>query len=173
MDVLRAFLHGTVVLFGPSGTGKSTLGNHVLGQERLATGAVRESDGKGRHTTAWRELVPLPGGAVLLDTPGVRAIGLHESTDGVEQVFAEITHLAQGCRLTDCAHESEPGCAVLSALERGELSRRRMDSYRRLLRENAHAAARTDARLRAEHKAINKKRALDLRALYRFRDKPR
>lgn len=80
--------------------------------------------------------------------------------------------MAQGCRFNECAHESEPGCEVLSALEHGELSRRRMDSYRRLLRENVHAAARTDARLRAEHKAINKKRALDLRAIYQFRDKP-
>ncbi|MBD0421571.1 ribosome small subunit-dependent GTPase A [Streptomyces sp. TRM S81-3] len=171
LDTLTAVLSGTVVLLGPSGAGKSTLGNQLLGEDRLATGAVREADGKGRHTTAWRELVPLPGGGVLLDTPGLRAIGLHDAQDGLEQTFAEIEHLAQDCRFTDCAHVSEPGCAVLSAVEAGVIPRRRLDSYRRLLRENAYAASRTDARLRADREAVRKDITRHLRATYRFRER--
>ena len=115
LDALAAVLNGTIVLLGPSGAGKSSLGNHLLGEERLTTGAVREQDGKGRHTTAWRELLPLPGGGVLLDTPGLRAVGLQDAQDGLEQTFAEIEQLARECRFGDCAHAGEPGCAVLAA----------------------------------------------------------
>jgi ribosome biogenesis GTPase len=171
LDTLTAVLNGTVVLLGPSGAGKSTLGNQLLGEDRLATGAVREVDGKGRHTTAWRELLPLPGGGVLLDTPGLRAIGLHDAQEGLEQTFAEIEHLAQDCRFTDCAHISEPGCAVLTAVEAGEIPQRRLDSYHRLLRENAYAASRTDARLRADREAARKDITRHLRATYRFRER--
>ncbi|MET8051575.1 ribosome small subunit-dependent GTPase A [Streptosporangium sp. NPDC005286] len=150
MDALAAVLSGTVVLLGPSGAGKSTLGNRLLGENRLATRAVRDSDGKGRHTTAWRELLPLPHGGFLLDTPGLRGVGLHDADEGLDQTFAEITELARDCRFADCAHTIEPGCAVLAAIDDGHLTRRRLDSYHRLQRENAHAASRTDARLRAE-----------------------
>ncbi|MFC8536575.1 ribosome small subunit-dependent GTPase A [Streptomyces sp. NPDC057249] len=173
LDTLTAVLNGTVVLLGPSGAGKSTLGNQLLGEERLATGAVRDADGKGRHTTAWRELVPLPDGGVLLDTPGLRAIGLHDARTGLEQTFAEIELLARECRFTDCGHGSEPGCAVLAAVESGEVPRRRLDSYHRLLRENAYAASRTDARLRAGREATKKDITQHLRATYRFRDRQR
>ncbi|MEU6844609.1 ribosome small subunit-dependent GTPase A [Streptomyces sp. NPDC046716] len=150
MDVLTAALSGTVVLLGPSGAGKSTLGNRLLGEDLLTTGAVRDNDGKGRHTTTWRSLLPLPHGGVLLDTPGLRAVGLYDADEGLGRTFAEITELARDCRFADCAHTTEPGCAVLSAVEDGHLTGRRLDSYHRLRRENAHAAARTDARLRAE-----------------------
>lgn len=150
LEALVGALCGTIVLLGPSGAGKSTLGNHLLGEDRLATGAVRGSDGKGRHTTAWRELVPLPAGGVLLDTPGLRGVGLHEVDEGLDRTFIEITELAGECRFSDCAHSAEPGCAVLAAVEAGRLTRRRLDSYHRLQREKAHAASRTDARLRAE-----------------------
>jgi ribosome biogenesis GTPase len=171
LDTLTAVLTGSVVLLGPSGAGKSTLGNRLLGQERLVTGSVREADGKGRHTTAWRELLPLPGGGVLLDTPGLRAIGLHDAQDGLEQAFAEIEHLARRCRFTDCAHVSEPGCAVLAAVAAGEIPARRLDSYRRLLRENSYEASRTDARLRADREATRKDITRHLRATYRFRER--
>ncbi|MER5359688.1 ribosome small subunit-dependent GTPase A [Streptomyces sp. NPDC005151] len=171
LDTLTSVLNGTIVLLGPSGAGKSTLGNQLLGEERLATGAVRDADGKGRHTTAWRELIPLPGGGVLLDTPGLRAIGLHDAQDGLEQTFAEIEHLAQDCRFTDCAHVSEPGCAVLAAVEAGEIPQRRLNSYRQLLRENTYAASRTDARMRADREAAKKDITRHLRATYQFRER--
>jgi ribosome biogenesis GTPase len=171
LDILTAALTGTIVLLGPSGTGKSTLGNQLLGQERLATGAVRDVDAKGRHTTTWRELSPLPSGGVLLDTPGLRAIGLHDAQHGLEQAFAEIEHLAQDCRFSDCAHANEPGCAVLAAVAAGEIPQRRLDSYHQLLSENAYAASRTDARLRAEREAAKKDITRHLRATYQFRER--
>lgn len=165
LDVLTAVLAGTVVLLGPSGAGKSTLGNRLLGEDLLATGAVRDSDGKGRHTTAWRELLPLPHGGVLLDTPGLRGVGLHDADKGLDQTFAEITERATDCRFADCAHSTEPGCAVLAAVEDGRLNQRRLDSYHRLQRENAHAASRTDARLRAELERPMKQISRHIRAL--------
>jgi ribosome biogenesis GTPase / thiamine phosphate phosphatase len=170
IDVLAALLRGTTVLLGPSGAGKSSLGNTLLGEELLATGTVRAQDGKGRHTTVRRELVPLPGGGVLIDTPGLRGISLHDAADGLEQVFAEIEDLARHCRFGDCAHDTEPGCAVQAAIGAGELPERRLRSYRKLQRENAWAAARTDARLRDER--VNRQKAITshLRATYRFRD---
>lgn len=170
IDVLPAMMHGTTVLLGPSGAGKSTLGNTLLGEELLATGTVREQDGKGRHTTVRRELVPLPGGGVLIDTPGLRGISLHDATDGLEQVFAEIESLARDCRFGDCSHNTEPGCAVRAAIQAGELTERRLGSYRKLQRENAWAASRTDARLRGERTNRQKAITSHLRATYKFRD---
>ncbi|UBU09245.1 ribosome small subunit-dependent GTPase A [Nonomuraea gerenzanensis] len=170
LDVLTAMLSGTTVLLGSSGAGKSSLGNALLGDERLAIGEVRAQDGKGRHTTVRRELVPLPGGGVLIDTPGLRGISLYDAADGLEQVFAEIERLAEDCRFGDCAHGSEPGCAVQAAIRAGELAERRLASYRKLLRENAWAAARTDARVRGERADQQKAITRHLRATYRFRD---
>jgi ribosome biogenesis GTPase len=175
MDVLAALLTGTTVLLGPSGTGKSTLGNALLGEPVLATGKVREQDGKGRHTTVRRELVPLPRGGVLIDTPGLRGIGLFDAAGGLEQTFAEIERLARDCRFGDCAHETEPGCAVRAAIDAGALTVRRLDSYRKLQRENDWTAARSDARRRAELRAERAERskafAGHLRATYAFRDR--
>jgi ribosome biogenesis GTPase len=167
VDVVRAVLTGTVVLVGPSGAGKSTLGNALLGAEVLATGAVRAGDGKGRHTTVRRELLPLPGGGVLIDTPGLRGVGLFEASTGLERAFADVEELAAGCRFGDCAHDAEPGCAVLAAVEGGVLPRRRLDSYRKLLRENEWAASRTDARLRAERENRRKAISRAQRQMYR------
>lgn len=151
LDVLAAVLSGgTSVLLGQSGAGKSTLANALLGEDVMDVQAIRDVDGKGRHTTTTRNLLVLPGGGVLIDTPGLRGVGLWDAESGVGQVFAEIEELAADCRFHDCAHVSEPGCAVLGAVESGELPERRLDSYRKLLRENQRIVAKTDARVRAE-----------------------
>jgi ribosome biogenesis GTPase len=148
---LAALLAGrTSVLLGQSGAGKSTLANALAGREAQLVQAVRDADGKGRHTTTTRDMIALPGGGVLVDTPGVRGVGLWEADDGLGRTFADVEALAAACRFSDCSHAAEPGCAVLAALENGELTHRRLESYRKLLRENAWIASRTDARLRAE-----------------------
>lgn len=151
LDALGADLAGrTCALIGQSGMGKSTLVNALLGREAQAVSAVRDSDDKGRHTTTTRDLLLLPGGGVLIDTPGLRGVGLWEADAGLSQAFADIEELARYCRFQDCAHTAEPGCVVLGALEEGALSYRRYDSYRKLLQESAWIASRADARLRAE-----------------------
>ncbi|WP_373305630.1 ribosome small subunit-dependent GTPase A [Streptomyces inusitatus] len=149
-EVAAVVADGTSVLLGVSGAGKSTLANALAGAELMAVQAARDVDGKGRHTTTTRNLLVLPGGGVLIDTPGLRGVGLFDAGNGVGQVFSEIEQLAEGCRFHDCAHESEPGCAVAAAIEDGSLAERRLDSYRKLLRENRHIVAKTDARARAE-----------------------
>ncbi|MFI1151547.1 ribosome small subunit-dependent GTPase A [Streptomyces sp. NBC_01343] len=150
-DVLAAIVAGgTSVLLGISGAGKSTLANALLGADVMEVQATRDADGKGRHTTTTRNLLALPGGGVLIDTPGLRGVGLWDAGTGVGQVFSEIEQYAADCRFHDCAHEAEPGCAVLEALENGELPQRRLESYRKLLRENQRIVAKTDARLRNE-----------------------
>jgi ribosome biogenesis GTPase len=151
LDVLVALAAGgTSVLLGQSGAGKSTLANALVGQDVMDVQAIRDMDGKGRHTTTTRNLLALPGGGVLIDTPGLRGVGLWDAETGVGQVFSEIEELAQRCRFHDCAHESEPGCAVLAAVDAGELPQRRLESYRKLMRENQWIVAKTDARVRAE-----------------------
>jgi len=139
----------TVALVGGSGAGKSTLVNALLGEDRLATQAIR-SDGKGRHTTTHRELVLLPGGGLLLDTPGMRALALWGADEGIEATYADIEALAADCRFSDCAHAGEPGCAVVEAVESGVLAAERLEGYAKLQREQRWLASRQDARLRAE-----------------------
>ncbi len=140
----------TLALVGPSGAGKSSLANALLGEDLLATGEVREGDRKGRHTTTWREMVPLPGGGALLDTPGLREVGL-VGEEGLADAFEEVDALATGCRFRDCAHGTEPGCAVRGAVEPA-----RLEAWRKLRREALRAAARRDEglarRLREEAK---------------------
>jgi ribosome biogenesis GTPase len=151
LDALRAYVTPgvTLALLGPSGAGKSTLTNALSGEDRMPTRALR-ADGKGRHTTAHRELVPLAGGAALIDTPGLRSVGLTAMDgDGLDMVFADIDELAAACRFTDCTHGQEPGCAVLAAVDSGELEQRRLASWRKLQREARWMATRHDARLRA------------------------
>ena len=139
----------TAALLGPSGAGKSTLANALLGTDALPTGEIRD-DGKGRHTTVTRELVVIPGAGVLLDTPGLRGVGLWLVEDGLEKTFADLEELATQCRFHDCEHSSEPGCAVQAAVEEGTLPWRRLESWRKLQREARWMASRHDARLRAE-----------------------
>ena len=165
LDVLVATVSGgTSVLLGQSGAGKSTLANALLGTDVMEVQATRDADGKGRHTTTTRNLLALPGGGVLIDTPGLRGVGLWDAGSGVGQVFSEIEVLARGCRFHDCAHDAEPGCAVLAALDSGDLSVRRLESYRKLVRENQWIVAKTDARLRAELRREWKKRGAEGKA---------
>jgi ribosome biogenesis GTPase len=142
--------HRTAVLVGPSGAGKSTLINTLLGEQRQATCAVRVGDGRGRHTTVARELIPIPSGGALIDTPGLRALGLTGSEDGIASVFPDIERYSRSCRFRDCTHDHEPDCAVRAAVEAGSLPPERLASYHKLPRETQVAAAKSDARLRAE-----------------------
>ncbi len=143
----------TVALLGSSGAGKSTLVNALLGEDRQATGAVRADDSRGRHVTVRRELVPLPGGALLLDTPGLRELQLWGGDEGLEGAFPDVAELAGRCRYRDCAHAEEPGCAVRAAVEAGLLDAERLESWHKLRREARHLAAQRDARSRAEEEA--------------------
>lgn len=129
----------TAALLGESGAGKSTLANRLAGVDLLATGAVRKGDFKGRHTTTARYLVVLPGGGILIDTPGLRGIGLPGGAESLATVFADVEALAADCRFSDCAHRSEPGCAVQAAVADGRLAARRVEGLEKLLREAEHA----------------------------------
>ena len=157
----------TAVLLGPSGAGKSTIVNALANEERQATAEVRAGDQRGRHTTVARELIPLASGGVLIDTPGLRALGLTGSDDGIAAVFSEIDELAAQCRFRDCAHVDEPGCAVKSAVESGALSADRLASYHKLLRASAVAASQEDARLRSEAKGRSKTIAKAVKDYYK------
>lgn len=148
---------GTVSLVGSSGAGKSTLANALVGEEVLATREIR-ADGRGRHTSVRRELVVVPTGGCLIDTPGVRGVGLSDTGEGLSAAFADVEALIAQCRFSDCAHETEPGCAVLAALDDGSLSVRRFESWRKLQREIAWMARRKDARLRADELRVWKQR---------------
>ncbi|MHB1501571.1 MAG: ribosome small subunit-dependent GTPase A [Candidatus Dormibacteria bacterium] len=131
----------TLALVGPSGAGKSTLVNRIIGAEAMATAEVR-ADGKGRHTTTHRELLVVPGRGILLDTPGMRGLGLWGSADGLERTFPDLELLAAACRFRDCAHDREPGCAVTAAIRAGTISSDRLESWRKLDREQLSVAAR-------------------------------
>jgi len=165
VDELAAHLRPgrTAVLVGPSGTGKSTLANRLLGGDVLATGAIRD-DGRGRHTTTARQLLRLAGGALLIDTPGVRELALWDADEGIGETFADVEELAASCRFTDCAHGAEPGCAVSAALADGTLDPARLDSYRTLQREQLHAARKQDAALRRAEQGRGKQIHKDQRA---------
>jgi ribosome biogenesis GTPase len=164
-DALEPYLRRgrTLALIGSSGVGKSTLANRLLGEERLATSEIRLADTRGRHTTTSRELFVLPSGALLIDTPGLREIGLWDAAGGVDTTFADIEALATACRFGDCKHEREPGCAIRAAIADGELEAARWHSYGKLQRELAHEARRHDPEAMAAYHA-NLKRVFRARA---------
>ncbi|MGY1660742.1 ribosome small subunit-dependent GTPase A [Geodermatophilus sp. SYSU D00705] len=155
----------TAAMVGPSGVGKSSLANALLGAPVVATAEVRESDGRGRHTTTARELHQLPGGGLLVDTPGMRELGVVDD-EGIDTAYADVTELAGRCRFRDCGHRSEPGCAVAGAIAEGRLDPARYTAWRKLQAEARRQALRSDARARAaEHARV--------RALYRsYRAQP-
>jgi len=154
MEAVRALLGPgrTGAMVGPSGVGKSSLANALAGRPLAATGEIRD-DGRGRHTTTARELHLLPGGGLLIDTPGMRELALYDDLDGVDTAYADVAELAAGCRYRDCEHRSEPGCAVAAAIDDGLLDPARFMAWRKLQAEAHRQLLRVDARARAQEKA--------------------
>jgi len=142
----------TAALLGSSGVGKSTITNYLLGYEHILTGEVREGDGKGRHTTTYRELCPIEGAGMVIDTPGMREIQIWGNEEASLPSFEDIDSLAIYCRFTDCKHNQEPGCAVIKAIAKDELEQDRLDTYRKYQRELDHFAEKENAGIRAQKK---------------------
>lgn len=140
IDEMKEYLEpgNTIVLLGSSGAGKSTFVNAIAGTEIMKTSQIRESDARGRHTTTYRQLIELPGGVTIIDTPGMREIGMQSVADGINDTFSDIVELENQCRFRDCKHDTEPGCAVKRALADGTLPRERYELYLKLQRENAN-----------------------------------
>ena len=154
MSVRACIRHGmTVALVGSSGAGKSTLVNALLGEDRMLTGEVRARDGRGCHVTTHRQLVLLPGGGLLLDTPGMRELQLVDE-EGIDAVFKDIAALSTRCRYRDCRHDTEPGCAVREAVESGALAAERLEHFRTLEREGLAFERRHDERLRRRSERV-------------------
>jgi len=160
----------TAVLLGSSGAGKSTLVNALAGAARMTTREIREHDARGRHTTTHRELVLLPSGGLLLDTPGMRELGLWDADAGLAATFADIEALAERCRFSDCRHEREPGCAVQAAVADGDLDEGRLASFRKLQRELAYMDRKDDPRAQVANRKVWISRTKALRAHLKTRE---
>jgi len=159
IDQLKPFLEPgkTIALLGSSGVGKSTLTNYLLGEDKQKVQDIRISDDKGKHTTTHRELILLPDGAILIDTPGMRELQLWESENGLSESFTDIEQAAENCRFRDCTHENEPGCAVHRLIEDGDISGERLNSYKKLLKELAYLDRKQDKRAQSEERKRWKK----------------
>ena len=151
----------TIAFLGSSGVGKSTLTNALAGDTEIATGAIREADARGRHTTTRRQLHLVPGGCAVLDTPGMREVQLADVSGGIDALFADLTELATHCRFRDCAHQTEPGCALRAAVAAGEVDQARLDRWHKLVAEEAFNSASLSER-RMKDRAFGKvvKRAM-------------
>jgi ribosome biogenesis GTPase len=172
LDALRAYLSPgkTAVLVGSSGAGKSTLVNAFAGSDLMATRAISVDGQRGRHTTTHRELVLLPSGALILDTPGMRELGLWDASAGLSAAFGDVEELMTQCKFHDCRHRTEPGCAVRAALEDGTLAAERWESYGKLQRELAFEKGKSDPRARAETRKVWLRRHKDYRAKKKFEE---
>nr|WP_234340316.1 ribosome small subunit-dependent GTPase A [Gorillibacterium timonense] len=158
MDQLAPYLGAgqTLTLLGSSGAGKSSLTNYLAGSDIMATQAIREDDSRGRHTTTHRELIQLEGGAMMIDTPGMRELQLWAAEDGLGEAFADVEELAEACRFGDCTHRKEPGCAVRAALQAGTLDESRYENYRKLQAELAFVARKEQQKQRILEKGTRK-----------------
>ncbi|MBN1624968.1 MAG: ribosome small subunit-dependent GTPase A [Deltaproteobacteria bacterium] len=156
----------TVALTGPSGVGKSALINALLGEERIRTGAQRQTDLRGRHTTTHKELFFLRGGLMLIDTPGLRELGLWADKDDIDSAFTDISELAMGCRFKDCSHQGEPGCAVQKALAEGRIDRGRYENYLTMKGEISFLNSKADVRSRLERKVKEKRLSKIIKQFY-------
>lgn len=170
MEQLAPYLESgkTVALFGSSGAGKSTLINALLGEEKLLTRELKE-DGRGRHTTTWRELIQLPSGALVIDTPGMKQVELWADDSSLDESFDDVAQLAAQCRFSDCRHTTEPRCAIQAGLADGRLSPERWESYEKLQKELKYLHRKQDIRAALEEKARWKKIHMSVRKLYKHK----